>query len=77
MTTYTATITKARDAQMGGPYIPTEIDTVKKIADFLLTGIIGRGKNHEITWRDGPVEYVTEKRFDQLCKLHPNWMTDF
>lgn len=75
MAIYTATITKTKDAEPMGVYTRTSVDDRKDAADFRLTGFLRSKK--EIRWRDGRLEYVTERQFEKLCKLHPNWMTDF
>ena len=68
-----ATISKIKDAQPMGEYKPTGIDTAKKAADFRLVAV---SRKNTIIWKDGRLEYVTDKQLERLQAKH-SWASDF
>lgn len=69
-----ATITKTKDAQPMGEYVPTLVDARKAAADFRLTACFG--SKNAIVWNDGRCETVTNRRLATLQASHA-WATDF
>jgi hypothetical protein len=67
-----ATITKTRDAMIGGPYIPTLVDAFKAAADFRLTAVCP----NVIVWKNGKEDRISDRILEKLQAAH-TWATDF
>ena len=70
--TFTATVTKTKNAEPVGEYRRTAVDDRKDAADFL---VVNRGPNM-IRWQDGRLERVTDRQLSKLQASH-TWATDF
>jgi hypothetical protein len=83
--TFTATITKTKEAEVLGIYVPTVIDARKAAVSVLITAAYGNG--YDITSRvalsgrgikhyGADLYHVTERALD-VIKANHTWATDF
>lgn len=83
--TFTATITKVKEAEVLGTYVPTALDARKVAATILITAAYSSG--YDITSRvalsgrgikhySADLYHVTERALD-VIKTNHTWATDF
>jgi hypothetical protein len=83
--TFTATITKTKEAEVLGTYLPTAVDARKAAATVLITAAYGAG--YDITSRvalsgrgikhyGADLYFVTERALEAIKSAH-TWATDF